>query len=188
MDKLIKGGERYAYSDKDIKRFLDDDVTILRYPELAKYNSLEQVLNGKSCACILYMTKQNFGHWTAIIKNPGGYKGQGKPPSYEIFDSLGIKPDDELKFINDKFRIESNQSSKHLSNIIAKDFENKKIDEVTYCKYKLQKSIEDVNTCGRWCAVRCILKRFSTHEFPLLFIGQKLSPDEMVTYLTIINH
>jgi hypothetical protein len=184
MDKIIKSGESFAYSDKDIKRFLDDDVTILKYPELSNKQTLDDILGGKSCACILYMTKENFGHWTALIKNPGGQDN-----TYEIFDSLGIAPDEELKFIDDSFRQDSNQTRQHLSHIVASDYKNGRvpIGNVSFGKYKLQKSIKDINTCGRWCAVRCILKRFSTAEFPLLFIDQKLDPDEAVTWLTLIN-
>jgi hypothetical protein len=182
MDLIVKKGEAFSYSDGDIKRLLDDDVRILKYPELANMTTLDEILGGNSCACILYMTKQNFGHWTALIKNPGGQSS-----TYEVFDPYGIFPDEELKYISEEFKDVSNQNRQHLSHIISDELASGKIKEVFYNKYKLQSSMQDINTCGRWCGIRCLLKRFSIQEFCLLFIDQKLTPDEWVTTMTLIN-
>lgn len=184
MDQIVKKGEAFSYSDGDIKRLLDDDVRILKYPELASMKSLDEILGGKSCACILYMTKQNFGHWTALIKDPGAQVG-----TFEVFDSYGIIPDGELKYISEEFKESSNQSRQHLSHIIASDMSSGRVKEVFYNKYPLQSmsSSAGINTCGRWSGMRCLLKRFSIEEFCLLFIDQKLTPDEWITTLTLIN-
>lgn len=187
MDKIVNRAESFSYSDSDIKRLLDDDVRILKYPELADKKSLDDILGGTSCACILYMTKQNFGHWTALIKNPGNQEG-----TYEVFDPYGMVPDSELKFISDNFKEESNQVRQHLSHIIAADMENGRVKEVFYNKYQLQStgaglSNGGVNTCGRWCAIRCLLKRLAIQEFVPLFIDQKLKPDAYVTLMTMVN-
>jgi len=182
MDKIIRNAESFSYSDSDIKRLLDDDVRIIRYPELANMHSVEEILGGTSCACILYMTKANFGHWTALIKDPGAQQG-----SIEIFDPYGMKPDEELKYIPDEFKQKSNQERQHLSYIAADDLKKGKIKEIFYNKYPLQSEIENTNTCGRWCAIRCLLKRLSIQEFVPLFIDQKLPPDAYVTLMTLVN-
>lgn len=182
MDEIVREGETFAYSDKDIKRLLDDDVRILRYPELAQCTSLEDILQGSSCACILYMTKDNFGHWTALIKNPGG-----QPYSCEVFDPYGMVPDEELKYIDDDYRVKSNQVRKHLSHILAQDYERGNIKDIYYNRTQLQKEKNGINTCGRWCAIRCFLKTIPLEYFVKLFMNQTLPPDMLVTYMTIVN-
>jgi len=185
MDKILKSAEKFAYSDKDIRNFLDDDVKIRKYAELLNCKSLDEIVDGKSSAVILYMTKQNYGHWTALVKDPGG-----EDNTYEVFDSYGIMPDDELKLIEDQTSVKLNGTDKTmpvLSYLIKGDLESKRVAKVYYNKYRLQKHMEDMNTCGRWCAVRCMLRRFRIDEFCLLFIKQKMEPDEYVTLLTLMN-
>lgn len=185
MDAITKKGEAFSYSDSDIKRFLDDDVKIRKYSELADCKTLDDIVDGKSCAIILYMVKQNFGHWTALIKNPGG-----EDKSFEVFDSYGIMPDDELKYIGEEFKDSpegSKQDQMYLSNIINNELKSGNVKNMYYNKYRLQKYLKDINTCGRWCAVRCQLKRFRIDEFCLIFIEQTLEPDAYVTLLTLMN-
>jgi hypothetical protein len=183
MDKVIEQGEKFSYTDKDISRLLDNKVRILTYPEIAAANTLQEIVGSHGCACILYMTKQNFGHWTALLKNPGGEEG-----CYEVFDPYGIMPDDELKYIDGSFRESSGQAKPHLSHIIAGELRSGNIRNVYYNKYKLQKYMQDVNTCGRWCAYRCLLREsFALTDFISLFKGQKNEPDFLVTALTLLN-
>lgn len=181
MDKILKKAEQFSYSDKDITRFLDDDVRIRKYSELSQCKTLDDILDGKSCSVILYMTNQNYGHWTALLRNPGG-----EDKTYEVFDSYGIMPDEELKFIPEDVSTSLN-GGPIMSHIIKDDLETGKAKNVYYNKYRLQEHLNDINTCGRWCAVRCILRRFRIDEFCLLFIDQKLEPDEYVTLLTLMN-
>ncbi len=186
MDLILKKAESFSYSDSDIKRFLDDDVRIRKYSELSECKTLDDIVDGKSCSIILYMVKQNYGHWTALIKNPGAMKD-----TYEVFDSYGIMPDDELKYIPDAAKQASAEVAKQdhmfMSHIIRNDLDSGRVKEVFYNKYRLQKSLKDINTCGRWCAVRCQLKRFRIDEFCLIFIDQTLEPDAYVTLLTLMN-
>jgi hypothetical protein len=61
------------------------------------------------------------------------------------------------------------------------------VKDVFFNKFKLQSSKDDTNTCGRWCAIRCLLKRLRIEEFVPLFINQTLPPDAYVTLMTIVN-
>lgn len=182
MDAIIERGEEFSYTDKDIKRLLDERVNILTYTQLASMTSLQDVVGQFDCACILYMTRQNFGHWTALIKNPGGKQG-----TYEIFDSLGIPPDEELKSISDSFRVESNQQRPHLSWLVSNDMKSGRVKDVYYNKCKLQARSADVNTCGRWVAYRCFVRNLSLVDFITFFKNQRNSPDYLVTALTLLN-
>lgn len=182
MDAIVRQGESFSYSDSDIKRLLDDDVTIMKYPQLAECKTVEDIFKGNSCACILYMTKQNFGHWTALIRSPGG-----QSETCEVFDPYGIVPDDELKYINEDFREDSNQVRQHLSHILHDEYKRGTLKEIFYNKFKLQSSMKDTNTCGRWCSIRCLLKGLSLEQFIPLFVDQTLPPDMIVTRASLLQ-
>ena len=205
MDLILKKAENFSYSDSDIKRFLDNDVVIRKYSELANCRSLDDIITDekgekKSCSIILYMIKPNFGHWTALIKDPGLEKG-----TFEFFDSYGLMPDDELKYVpkgseslNGGITIDEKgdeRPNELLGNLILNDMKYGKVKNVYYNKTKLQEdktsSIDDesmnMNTCGRWCSVRCQLRNFKIDEFCLIFLNQKLKGDDYVTLLTLMN-
>ena len=80
-----------ALSDEDIQRILGGDAKIIKYAELGQLNDIDQLLpNEKDYCIILYEDRPNRGHWTALLK----YNNL-----YEHFDSYGVKPDSELKWI-----------------------------------------------------------------------------------------
>lgn len=200
MDEIVNNAmTSICYSDKDIKNLLENDVVILTYSQLAdgvdrgQYRTLDDVMidpisrTRKSAACILYLLKDNFGHWTALVKDTGGEK------CFEIFDSYGLFPDDELTYIPSGYRSISNQIKKSLSLLVGNNISSAPHIPIYYNKYSLQNKMSygtsgSINTCGRWCGMRCLLKRFNIREFIALFINQKSgSPDSIVTYLTLLN-
>ena len=83
----IKQVMRKPLSETDIKTILGD-CKILTYPQLAKYNTLEELLPKPYDFCIILLLEtQISGHWTALIKNPS---------QVEFFDSYGNAPDADL--------------------------------------------------------------------------------------------
>lgn len=158
-----------SLSDKDILNMLDRKCNLLTYTELANYNNLNDALGEYKTLVILYMTKNNYGHWCCLFLRDDNI--------LEFFDSYGIFIDDELEFIPDNYRIVSNQSYPHLTYLIY----NSQYKNVEYNQYKLQKMTPEINTCGRWVVVRIMLKRLSLDEFAQKF---KNNGDEMVVQLT----
>ncbi len=225
MDIVIEKAEELSYSDKDISRLLNDEVVILKYPELSDLKDIDELFkkslqkpknNGfeVDCACILYMSKQNYGHWTSLIRTI--YFDKKEPEklcvSYEVFDPYGIFPDTELNYIPDQFRKESGQDYPHLSYLLFQKLSEAKQEnatsiggegtgsgislvpsiEVIYNKHRLQNEstgMKDINTCGRWCSYRCFLAKsgISLEDFILMFIGQKNTPDYLISALTLLN-
>jgi hypothetical protein len=79
--------EKSPLSDTDIHRLVN--TTIVRYPELRKYE-LGELLKSGSCV-ILFLTKNaHDGHWVCLIDH-GKY--------LEFFCSFGIKPDGHFKWL-----------------------------------------------------------------------------------------
>lgn len=172
MEDLIKDTKKKSLSNEDILRMCDNKVNIFTYPELLKFNSIDQVLYPHNAAIILYMTRENFGHWVAVIRTADNI--------IEHFDSYGLKPDKELKFISNYFRRESGQLQPHLTYLYYKC-----PYQVSYNQYKLQKLKKDVNTCGRFAALRVLLKELPLDNFYKLFQGDKyLDSDDRVALIT----
>ena len=85
--KTLHELEKSPLSDTDIHRLVN--TTIVRYPELRKYE-LEELLKYGSCV-ILFLTKNaHDGHWVCLIDH-GKY--------LEFFCSFGIKPDGHFKWL-----------------------------------------------------------------------------------------
>ena len=78
-------------NDSDIRRWLGDGDFIMKYSELANYDSLQELLpEDKSFKIIPTEDKKDQGHWCALMR-------YGK--KVEWFDSIGVKPDGELRYI-----------------------------------------------------------------------------------------
>ena len=93
-----------ALSDEDIQRIVGGDAKITRYSELLHLYDIDQLLQSEKDYCIiLYEDSPNRGHWSALLK----YNGL-----YEHFDSYGVKPDNQLKWISAKSYTAGNSGCK----------------------------------------------------------------------------
>lgn len=184
MDQLIKNSYGKAFSDDDIKTLCDGKVKIVMYSKFKKIKSIDQVLNPYGSCIILYETKQGYGHWCALLTRPT--KVKGKIADIEHFDSYGMKPDDELKYVPENYKVEGGEEYPWLTYLLAKATNPKtgRYGRVIYNEYPLQKSKKDTSTCGRWCGIRIVFKHLSIEKFVKLFARQKFEPDWYVTALT----
>jgi hypothetical protein len=124
-----------ALSDEDIQRILGGDAKIIKYSELGHLYDIDQLLtNDKDYCIILYEDAPNRGHWTALLK----YNGL-----YEHFDSYGVKPDTELKWISAKRNRMLNQDEPYLTQLLEKEEEKYICNNVAY-----QNKDSRVNACG----------------------------------------
>jgi hypothetical protein len=119
-------------------------LTVWLYKDLAKRSELPDLP-----IAVLYETQPGFGHWVAILETPEGL---------EHFDSYGLKPDAELKFIPKQYREAFMATAPYLARLLGHDGRN-----VNYNEYKLQG--EGTNTCGRWVVARCRNRRMTTDQF-----------------------
>ena len=101
-----------ALSDEDTQRILDGGVKIIKYSDLGHPYDIDQLLiQEKDYGIILCKDSPNRGHWTALLK----YNGL-----YEHFDSCGVKPDTELKWIGAKRNRMLNQDEPYLTQLLEK--------------------------------------------------------------------
>ena len=118
-----------ALSDSDIRRILGRDTKIIRYSELANFESLEQLLPDAVDYCIiLYEDGPNHGHWVGLSKYGN---------TFEHFDSYGIKPDKELAWINFKTRRYLKESASHVVHRLYR-LKNQRMDLKSYQKFMLK--------------------------------------------------
>ena len=137
----IKELELEPMSDEDIRKILGHDTKILKYSELSKYSSIDDLLQKQKDYClILYELEENSGHWTAILK----YENM-----VEAFDPYGIKYDNELDWISNSAKQKLHEDKRLLSNLLQNTDHN-----VIYNKTQFQSMKKDISTCGDHCVHR----------------------------------
>jgi hypothetical protein len=159
-----------ALSNKDIMNLINNKANLLTYQELQNYDNLDDALGPYGALVLLYTTRKNFGHWVAVFKV--------NENTIEHFDSYGLAPDEELKFIPEYFRKVNYDKIPHLTYLLYNSGYN-----VIYNEYQLQKHMQDYNTCGRWVATRIKYRMIPQQQFAKFFLEYK-NPDKIVTEIT----
>lgn len=144
-----------ALSPTDIFKIAGKTCNVLKYPELSRFNDINEVFEEGSSlynhlmpdlpfdenTCILlYMTRPNFGHWCTIKRFDD---------RIDFLDPYGDQVDDQLDFINKKFRDSSNQDRAHLCRLLLKSPGR----EVHYNDLPIQLLDSMTATCGRYAAL-----------------------------------
>jgi|SRR5208337_5108836 len=174
---MLKRLEAIALSNKDIMKLLDNKAEIVLYPNLHKYQNIDQVLGPHEAAVILFEFKPEYGHWVCIWKLD--------KQTLSFFNSYGSYPDDSLLFIDGSFRDKTNQEYPYLSELFLKS-----PYKLTYNEYQYQKHNKDIRTCGRHCVVRLYCRNLSDKQYHEFITSEmkkyKINADQLVTMLTPI--
>lgn len=169
-------GESKSLSGDDIYKLLNGKTNIIEYPDLANYNSVEELLSPFGNVVILYLSSEDYGHWTTLFQYPNSNV-------IEFFDPYSMVPDGEFRYIDTQKRKELKESSPLLSELLIK-YDG----PIEYNNYKFQRFAKNVNTCGRWVVLRLTMKDLTLEQFRNIFITDakkfKFDRDELVTYLT----
>lgn len=161
----------YPISNHDIYNILGEDTRIFKYRQLSKFKTIEELFATKDFVIILYETKKDFGHWCCILWHK-------KRNTIEHFDSYGLMPDDELKFVPDVFRKINNMMVPHLTALL---YNSKK--KIEFSEFELQS--QDTQTCGRWVLFRIVnMHNMNIYKFKNMFIDKKFKPDELIYLFT----
>lgn len=170
MDKLLNESETVDLTGEDLINICEGKVEILPYHELEDVKSIEDLLEKFGAVIILYETKKNFGHYTALLYDPDG--------KLEFFDSYGFRPDAELKYAD----YNAEQGVPYLTNLL-KNYKK----PIIYNTVKLQKLVREVNTCGRWTSCRIRMRHLPLQKFQQLFTKNKYyNGDFFVSALTYL--
>lgn len=173
IDAIVKNSENYSLSDTEILNLTDNQCKIISYQDLENYNDIDEVLGPFGATVILYQQKQKVGHWTVLIKHSNTL--------LEIFDSLGLGLDKELEFSEYNKERHGGRAIPHLSILI----ENSKY-KIESNSVQLQKDSKDINTCGKWCAIRVKFREKRLKDFVEMFKSSKIMDGDMwVSALTL---
>ena len=168
MNQMI----RKPLSDADLKTILGD-CKIITYPELAKYNSLDELLPKQyDFVIVLLLETPQSGHWCALLRYSN---------TFEWFDSYGFPVDYDLShWLTPLQRLKLGESKKYLTSLLQGR-------NYIYNKVKYQQMKPNINTCGSHVAYRC--HKFKTAGFNLKDYQQHvnnycrlygLTPDQLV--------
>jgi len=166
-NKILKL-EKVPLSNHDIHKLTGGKCNVMSYTELLNYKTLDQALGKNGCLVLLYETDEHFGHWVAVIKINENL--------VEHFDPLSSKPDREWDHISAEYK-----KKPYLSHLMKES-----PYQLSYNQYKLQQNKKDINTCGRFCALRVILQHYSLEQFKKILTNPIYDPDFMVTLITEI--
>lgn len=170
MNKALNYLQSISLSDAEMRKLVHGKCNLMSYDQVAKCRNIDQVLGRHRACIILYLTKPGYGHWCCIF--------EVSPGVLEFFDPYGKMPDETLEYeIDDKFRKQVNQDYTHLLDMMYNSPYN-----LTYNHHQFQKKKDDVNTCGRHCAVRLMCRNIPLDVYIKAFKG--LDADKTVTFLT----
>lgn len=167
----------YMMSAADIMNVLGEEIPVISSAELYKYKSIDDIFQGSDKVLLLYQTdnvgRQRIGHWTGLIRNKDGIS---------FYDPYGTWPDDQYNNIPFKYRKETNQTKKFLSNLMYKSRY-----PLHYSPHTHQVDAEGINTCGRHVAtfLKIGLEPEKYHEFMSIVCKKKnKNPDQIVVDFT----
>lgn len=129
----------------DLEKYLSIEPNdIIKYSELSNYKSIQELLPEKdSFKVLLIEDKQNSGHFVGLFRFD---------KTLEYMNSYGAKWDTDWRFIPRMVRVILGQATNDLTRL----FDKAKKDgfTVVYNKKRLQKLDPNIQTCGRFVALR----------------------------------
>lgn len=164
-----------ALGDGDLRKILNNPL-ILRYRDLARYQSIDQLLpNDKSYVIILFEQLPNLGHWVSLMKYGN---------TIEYYDSYAGPIEHPLIYSEN-----NNEVLGQPHGLIKRLLDNSNY-KVVYNGMKVQSSDSDIKTCGRHIASRIKFledydMNLSQYNIFLKSIKKALnsSTDDIISYL-----
>lgn len=143
---IIKKIMGMATSGEQVKEMSNQKCRVVLYPELNNINSVDELIGNNTAVIILYLTRDNYGHWCCLFKYPFS-------DNIEFFDSYGYVPDDELDFATEEFLNEKKINYPLLTQLLY-DYEKINPKSIIYNEYQFQAKDNNISTCGRHVAIR----------------------------------
>lgn len=167
----------YSLTDTDMDKVLDPDTHIFTYPDLYKFNHVDELFDHKGRAIMLYLTTdENTGHWVGLLKRGN---------TIEMYDPYGYKPDTQPKKLgaSKEFNKEHNQLYPKFTEMVKKDGY-----KLIWNKKGRQPHRENVDTCGRHVLMRLMHHNLTLGEYDKLMDKIKsddnVDVDDLVTAFT----
>ena len=162
----------------DLKNICGNRAKVILFKDLGKYNGIQQMF-GDCPNVILFSAVDNAmsGHFSALLYH-------SDTNVLELFDSFGFDCNSLFRnAVYDREQLKGNNLLQMFVNICVR------YDKVTFqCNTaKLQSQAPNMDTCGRYSAIRCRLRDLSLKEFVTLFQKNKsVTPDQIVSLMTCL--
>lgn len=157
--------ESTALTAEDLQTMSNVPITFTTYDELPNTTLANLLQTG---AAIILMNIHGdgaiapVGHWIALLMTPDGL---------EHFDSYGLTLDQELSVTHEE---------KFLSQMLADV-------SIVQSTFRYQEFRHEVNTCGRHCVVRCMLRDKTNNAYKKMMLSMPAKPDPVVTLMTFFR-
>ena len=166
LNSIVTRAVKLPFDDSTIRSICKDKVTILLYSDLANVKDIAYILRNNPI-CLLYQTDGKYsGHWVSIVMLDN---------VIYYFDPYGMGID---------YYPNTTTNEHYLSDHLIRSG----LPLVTNY-VDLQAKKKDINTCGRFSALRCYFSNLTNSQF-INMLNEKValsSPDNIVTMLTLIS-
>ena len=169
MEQVIHQIQALDLTGSQEQSLLRGQARVLTYNQL---NSLETLLSGPIALLFPTSSEFNSGHWLAIWPD-------ARTRTIHHFDSYGLPPSAELRYSSN-----ADVKQEVLNTLYTQAQQQGWTLKVN--TFRLQQMGGKINTCGRHVICRLRMRYLDEAQYGRLMMGQRLSPDDIVTYLTLL--
>ena len=181
MDRVITKCQSIPLDYSDIQAICQGDVHLEEYFDLKDCNDIMDLFK-KSNVCILFysVSDQNTGHYSTLILHRD-------TNTLEHFDSYGFGIQEVLKRSTFDFKRSGglNFAMRLITKAIAQYGIRFQENKICFQKDTIP-SGHGVSTCGIYGSLRARFENLSLVQFQNLLTDQRMSADQLVTYMTIL--
>lgn len=182
-----KVGISKLLTETEVKKLAGANTKVIIYPDLRKYDTLQELFGGDTKVIILYLNEkegENYvGHWVLLSRRVE--KGKN---IVEFNDSYSNFIDEYFDDIPQAKREQLDQENGYLSRLLY-DWcqEDEANNQVHYNEMELQKLGVDINTCGRWVGLRARFNEVPLKDWQTEFKKLKKEGYDLDLIITLIT-
>lgn len=179
LSDVIIHAESISITGEQIKRICNNNVNVILYEELKNINDISLLFNKYNAVAILYQNESKYmGHWCALCYNElYNIIYFFDPYGYYVDDELALTIyDDDVPYLRNLLDKKMNEGTQYIcNNEVMQQFNHKN-------KYR------QINTCGRWVGLRCLMNQLTNIEFNNFFKMHKRinTADDITVVMTLI--
>lgn len=158
----------HSLTSEELSKLLPFEVEIVHYSDLQNYSNIFELLHPNNAVILFFESSRDnnslIGHYTCITISPKSRELYTQEElesgnliyTINYFDSYGSIPDNEKKSIPKEYLQMTDQRKNFLTKLLY-DAAKRGV-QLEYNEVPLQKLSPDINTCGRYCALKILTK------------------------------